>query len=82
MLRGFDCSGAGRCFRLLLAAGRLKIKPEKCMVIENAPLGIEAAKNAGMYCVAIETTLGKEFLNSADCILKNIEELPNLSLLQ
>lgn len=66
----------------LLAAGRLKIKPEKCMVIENAPLGIEAAKNAGMYCVAIETTLGRPYLSSADCILQNIEELANLSLLQ
>ena len=66
----------------LLAAGRLKIEPEKCMVVENAPLGIEAAKNAGMYCVAIETTLGKEYLSSADCILQNIDELPNLPLLQ
>lgn len=66
----------------LLAAGRLNIKPEKCMVIENAPLGIEAAKNAGMYCVAIETTLGRQYLSSADCILQNIEELANLPLLQ
>jgi len=66
----------------LSAASRLKIKPEKCLVVENAPLGIEAAKNAGMYCVAIETTLGKEYLTSADCILQNIDELLNLSLLQ
>lgn len=66
----------------LLAANRLKIRPEKCMVVENAPLGIKAAKNAGMYCVAIETTLGKEYLSSADCILHNIDELPNLALLQ
>ncbi len=66
----------------LLAADRLKIKPEKCMVVENAPLGIEAAQYAGMYCVAIETTLGRQYLSSADCILQNIEELANLSLLQ
>ena len=66
----------------LLAARRLRIKPEACMVVENAPLGIEAARNAGMYCVAIETTLGKEYLSSADCILQNIDELPNLPLLQ
>jgi beta-phosphoglucomutase len=44
--------------------------------VENAPLGIEAARNAGMYCIAIETTLGREYLSSADCILGNIGELP------
>jgi len=66
----------------LIASSRLKVKPEKCLVVENAPLGIEAAKNAGMYCVAIETTLGKEYLSSADCILQNIEELLTLPLLQ
>lgn len=66
----------------LMAAGQLKIKPEKCLVVENAPLGIEAAQNAGMYCVAIETTLGKEYLSSADCILQNIDELLTLPLLQ
>ncbi|MGD0100930.1 MAG: HAD family phosphatase, partial [Acidobacteriota bacterium] len=37
----------------LIAARQLQVKPVECMVVENAPLGIEAAKNAGMYCVAI-----------------------------
>jgi beta-phosphoglucomutase len=60
----------------LTAARQLGVGPEQCIVVENAPLGIEAAKNAGMYCVAIETTLGREYLASADCILKNIGELP------
>ena len=66
----------------LTAADRLRIKPEECLVVENAPLGIEAAQKAGMYCVAIETTLGKEYLTSADCILQDIKELLNLPLLQ
>jgi beta-phosphoglucomutase len=57
------------------AAEHLGVRPEHCLVVENAPLGIEAAKNAGMYCVAIETTLGKEYLGSADCILQNISDL-------
>jgi beta-phosphoglucomutase len=42
----------------LTAARQLGLEPEECLVVENAPLGIEAAKNAGMYCIAIETTLG------------------------
>ncbi len=65
----------------LAAARHLGLKPEECMVIENAPLGIEAAKSAGMYCVAIVTTLGKEYLTSADLILQSISELPAIPLL-
>ena len=66
----------------LTAARQLEVKPEECMVVENAPLGIEAAKNAGMYCVAIETTLGKKYRASADCVLQSIRDLPNLPALK
>ncbi len=66
----------------LVAARHLQLNPEQCVVVENAPLGIEAARNAGMYCIAIQTTLGKEYLSAADCILQNIEELLTLSILQ
>lgn len=59
----------------LAAASRLGILPSECIVVENAPLGIEAAKSAGMYCIAIETTLNREYLSLADCILGNITEL-------
>jgi beta-phosphoglucomutase len=62
----------------LTAARHLGLEPAACMVVENAPLGIEAAKSAGMYCAAIATTLGTEYLSSADCILKNIEQLLTL----
>jgi beta-phosphoglucomutase len=59
----------------LAAARQLGLKAEECLVVENAPLGIEAAKNAGMYCIAIETTLGREYLKLADCIVPRIEDL-------
>jgi beta-phosphoglucomutase len=65
----------------LTAARQIGAMPEECIVVENAPLGIEAAKKAGMYCVAIETTLGKAYLASADCILQSIRDLPNLPIL-
>jgi len=45
------------------------------------PLGIEAARNAGMRCVAIETTLGKEYLKSADHVLPNVAALLSLPIL-
>jgi len=66
----------------LTAAQRLTLAPHECLVVENAPLGIEAAKKAGMYCVAIETTLGRQYLGSADFILSNITGLLNIPELQ
>jgi beta-phosphoglucomutase len=60
----------------IAAARQLDLDPSECIVVENAPLGIEAAKSAGMYCIAIETTLGKEYLASADCILASVLEVP------
>jgi beta-phosphoglucomutase len=66
----------------LTAARQLNLEPHQCAVVENAPLGIEAAKSAGMYCIAIETTLGKEYLQLADCILQDIGELVHIPLLR
>lgn len=65
----------------LTAAEQLGISPEECVVVENAPLGIQAAKSAGMYCVAVVTTLGPEHLSAADRILRDLGELTTLPLL-
>jgi beta-phosphoglucomutase len=59
----------------LIAARQLGIDPGACVVVENAPLGIESAKNAGMFCIAIETTLSKEYLQHADLIIHAITDL-------
>jgi beta-phosphoglucomutase len=59
----------------LEAQKRLGVSVNECVVVENAPLGIEAAKNAGMICIAVETTLGREYLTQADFIINSIEEL-------
>lgn len=59
----------------LMAAKKLKIKPSECIVVENAPYGIESAKSAGMYCVAVSTSLPKEFLNKADTVFNNLAEV-------
>jgi len=40
----------------LLAAEKLAIPPERCVVIEDAPAGIDSALSAGMQTIAITTT--------------------------
>jgi len=37
----------------LLAAERLGVPPERCLALEDAPLGVEAAVAAGMTCLAV-----------------------------
>jgi len=59
----------------LKSAEKLGLKPAECLVVENAPRGIQAAKSAGMHCIAIETTLPKEYLAKADWIVKDYNEL-------
>ena len=39
----------------LLAASRLKVAPEHCLVFEDTDMGIEAAKSAGMAWVKVPT---------------------------
>jgi len=62
----------------LKAARLLKLKPDSCIVIENAPYGIESAKRAGMYCVAVSTSLSRKYLQKADIVVKDIREITHL----
>jgi len=56
----------------LEAAKSLKIKPKNCIVIEDAPVGIEAAKRAGMKSIALTTTHDKSELTKANIIVKDL----------
>ncbi len=59
----------------LKALKMLKIDANDAIVIENAPLGIMSAKNAGLKVYALETTLDKKYLMNADKIFKTHKEL-------
>ena len=60
------------------AAQELKVSPAECLVIENAPLGIESAKNAGMWCIGVCSTLSSNHLSEADEVVTDHAELVQL----
>jgi beta-phosphoglucomutase len=57
----------------LKAVDELKATKEDCIVIENAPAGITSAKDAGLKCFAVQTSLSEEYLQDADKIFQNID---------
>ncbi len=61
----------------LKAAKKLKLKPEECVVIEDADLGVQAAKTAGMRCIAVTNTLPAEKLKNADLIVDSLKQVKN-----
>ncbi len=52
----------------------LGVSPGESVAVENAPLGIRAAKSAGMTCIAITSTLPKGYLKGADFVVKGLRE--------
>ncbi len=55
----------------LKAVEKLDVTKNECVVVENAPLGIIAAKRAGLYCVAVASMLEPEKIQHADLVLEN-----------
>lgn len=62
----------------LMAIERAGFDVKNCAAIENAPLGIQSAKAAGLRTIAITTTLPPEHLREADEIITHYEELRRL----
>ena len=56
----------------LLAAERMRIEAAKCVVIEDAPNGVEAAKAAGAKCIAVTNTTSADKLQQADLICNSL----------
>jgi beta-phosphoglucomutase family hydrolase len=59
----------------LTAAGRIGVDPSRCVVFEDALVGIEAAHRGGMKVVAVATTNRIETLKGADVAVHRLDEL-------
>ena len=59
----------------LVAAQKLGLTPERCVVIEDAVNGVQAAKAAGMRCLAVAQTFSPEELQPADLVKQKISEI-------
>lgn len=59
----------------LKAAAVLGVSPARCVVVEDAVAGVQAARRAGMACLAVATTQPAERLSNANLVVKRLTEL-------
>lgn len=59
----------------LHAARQLNVAPQDCIAIEDSPSGIQAARDAGMFCIGINTSKQAERLSESHHIINHYDEL-------
>jgi beta-phosphoglucomutase len=59
----------------LSAANKIGLNPEECLVVENAPFGVQSAVAAGCYVVGITTTLAAGYLAEANEIIRTHKQI-------
>jgi beta-phosphoglucomutase len=57
----------------LIAVDLLGVEPGGAVAVEDSEAGIAAAKAAGIYCVAVTTTLPRERLSAADELAERVD---------
>ncbi len=58
-----------------LARRELSVPARECVVVEDAPAGITAAKSAGMTVLAVTTTHTAASLHGADCVFASMDTI-------
>jgi sugar-phosphatase len=56
----------------LRGAEVLGVRPEACVVVEDAPSGVSSARSAGMRVVAVATTYRESDLGEADVVAASL----------
>lgn len=59
----------------LRGAEKLGLAPSNCVAVENSPLGVRSARGAGVYCIAVCSTVDRADLNEADEVLDRFEDI-------
>lgn len=59
----------------LSAAKKMSVNPAECVVVEDAVNGVQAAKAAGMRCIAVAQTFSVEQLHKADLVRENMSKI-------
>lgn len=57
------------------ALEKLQLPKNEVVIVENAPLGVQAAKATGIYTIALPSTVPAELLSSADKVIDNLQKL-------
>lgn len=60
----------------ILAAEKIGLRPEECLVVEDAVSGVKAAKAAGCKCLAVLTSFQASELADADWICESLVNVP------
>ncbi|MEE2808505.1 MAG: HAD family phosphatase [Verrucomicrobiota bacterium] len=59
----------------LKAAEKIKVDPKRCVVFEDAHVGIEAGRAANMHVIAVATTHPIESLSNAHTVTENLKDI-------
>jgi len=66
--------------RLREAQGWTALEPAACIAIEDTPAGINSAKGAGMYVIAVTNSFPESQLGKADHIVGSLEDVSYLEM--
>ena len=76
IVSGFDLPGKPDPAVFLKSARLIDVPPDRCVVVEDAVAGVEAARRAGMTCTAVTTTNPAHALRKADVVVERLDALP------